>query len=39
VTRWAEHSDTGFHDHDVSASGIVVDEGAVLEERRTQRTE
>ena len=33
VIRWSEHSDTGFHDHDVSASGIVVVEGAVVEER------
>jgi hypothetical protein len=33
VIRWPEHADTGFHDHDVSASGIVVVEGAVVEER------
>jgi hypothetical protein len=33
VIRWSEDSDTGFHDHDVSASGIVVLEGAVAEER------
>jgi len=33
VIRWSENSDTGFHDHDVSASGIVVVEGSVVEER------
>jgi hypothetical protein len=33
VIRWSTHSDTGFHDHDVSASAIVVVEGAVVEER------
>ena len=33
VIRWSAHSDTGFHDHDISASGIVVIEGAVVEER------
>ena len=33
VIRWSAHSDTGFHDHDVSASAIVVVEGAVVEER------
>jgi hypothetical protein len=33
VIRWSARSDTGFHDHDVSASGIVVVEGAVVEER------
>jgi hypothetical protein len=33
VIRWPEDSDTGFHDHDTSAGGIVVIEGCVLEER------
>jgi hypothetical protein len=33
VIRWSDDSDTGFHDHDVSAAGIVVIEGSVLEER------
>ena len=33
VIRWSAASDTGFHDHDVSASGIVVIEGSVVEER------
>ena len=31
--RWSEDSDTGFHDHDDSAAGIVVIEGTVIEER------
>ena len=31
--RWSEDSDTGFHDHDDSAAGIVVIEGSVFEER------
>jgi hypothetical protein len=31
--RWPEDSDTGFHDHDESAAGIVVIEGSVIEER------
>jgi Cysteine dioxygenase type I len=31
--RWSDDSDTGFHDHDGSAAGIVVLEGAVVEER------
>ena len=30
---WSEDSDTGFHDHDDSAAGIVVIEGTVIEER------
>ncbi len=33
VIRWSEDSDTGFHDHDVSAAGIVVVEGSLIEER------
>jgi predicted metal-dependent enzyme (double-stranded beta helix superfamily) len=33
VIRWADDSDTGFHDHDVSAAGIVVLEGSVIEQR------
>ena len=32
---WSAHSDTGFHDHDDSAAGIVVIEGSVIEERLT----
>jgi quercetin dioxygenase-like cupin family protein len=35
VICWPADSDTGFHDHDVSAAGIVVVEGALLEERLT----
>ncbi|HEY1776636.1 MAG TPA: cysteine dioxygenase family protein [Solirubrobacteraceae bacterium] len=31
--RWSADADTGFHDHDGSAAGIVVLEGAVVEER------
>jgi hypothetical protein len=31
--RWSADADTGFHDHDGSAAGIVVVEGAVVEER------
>jgi len=31
--RWSDDADTGFHDHDGSAAGIVVVEGAVVEER------
>lgn len=31
--RWSGDADTGFHDHDGSAAGIVVIEGAVVEER------
>lgn len=30
---WSPDSDTGFHDHDDSASGIIVIEGSVVEER------
>jgi predicted metal-dependent enzyme (double-stranded beta helix superfamily) len=33
--RWSLASDTGFHDHDDSAAGIVVIEGSVIEERLT----
>ncbi len=33
VICWPDDSDTGFHDHDASAAGIVVIEGSVLEER------
>jgi predicted metal-dependent enzyme (double-stranded beta helix superfamily) len=33
--RWSPDSDTGFHDHDDSAAGIVVIEGSVIEERLT----
>jgi Cysteine dioxygenase type I len=31
--RWSDDADTGFHDHDGSAAGIIVLEGAVVEER------
>jgi hypothetical protein len=31
--RWCDAADTGFHDHDGSAAGIVVLEGSVVEER------
>jgi hypothetical protein len=31
--RWSHDADTGFHDHDGSAAGIVVVEGVVVEER------
>jgi hypothetical protein len=30
--RWSDDADTGFHDHDGSAAGIVVIEGVVVEE-------
>ena len=33
VICWPDDSDTGFHDHDDSAAGIVVVEGDVIEER------
>ena len=33
IIRWSDDADTGFHDHDGSAAGIVVLEGAVVEER------
>lgn len=33
VICWAGDADTGFHDHDDSAAGIVVLEGRVVEER------
>jgi quercetin dioxygenase-like cupin family protein len=32
---WSEDSDTGFHDHDVSAAGITVVSGTVREDRLT----
>jgi mannose-6-phosphate isomerase-like protein (cupin superfamily) len=32
---WSEDSDTGFHDHDVSAAGITVVSGRVREDRLT----
>jgi hypothetical protein len=31
--RWSAGADTGFHDHDVAATGIAVVEGSVIEER------
>ena len=31
--RWSADADTGFHDHDGSAAGIVVIQGVVVEER------
>jgi hypothetical protein len=31
--RWSSGADTGFHDHDVAATGIAVLEGSVIEER------
>jgi hypothetical protein len=31
--RWSDAADTGFHDHDVSAAGIVVVDGILVEER------
>jgi hypothetical protein len=31
--RWTTGTDTGFHDHDLSAAGIAVLEGLVVEER------
>jgi hypothetical protein len=31
--RWTAGADTGFHDHDVAATGIAVLEGSVIEER------
>jgi hypothetical protein len=33
LIRWSEDSDTGFHDHDASAAGIVVIDGLVVEDR------
>ena len=33
VICWSGDADTGFHDHDASAAGIVVVDGALLEER------
>lgn len=33
IIRWSDDADTGYHDHDGSAAGIVVLEGAVVEER------
>jgi quercetin dioxygenase-like cupin family protein len=33
VICWSEDQDTGFHDHDESAAGIVVISGRVREER------
>jgi Cysteine dioxygenase type I len=33
VIRWSSDADTGFHDHDGSAAGIVVIDGCVVEER------
>ena len=33
VIVWNEDSDTGFHDHDVSAAGIAVIDGMVREDR------
>jgi hypothetical protein len=33
LIRWSGDSDTGFHDHDLSAAGIVVLDGIVIEER------
>jgi len=33
IIRWSDDADTGFHDHDGSAAGIVVLEGDVVEER------
>jgi quercetin dioxygenase-like cupin family protein len=33
VICWSEDQDTGFHDHDQSAAGIVVISGSVHEER------
>jgi hypothetical protein len=33
VIVWNEDSDTGFHDHDVSAAGITVIDGMVREDR------
>jgi len=35
LIRWSGDADTGFHDHDVSAAGIVVLDGIVIEERLT----
>jgi predicted metal-dependent enzyme (double-stranded beta helix superfamily) len=32
---WTRGQDTGFHDHDMSAGGVAVFEGAVREERLT----
>src|ERR1700761_3540023 len=33
VIVWNEDSDTGFHDHDVSAAGIAVIDGMAREDR------
>ncbi|MGI9186882.1 MAG: cysteine dioxygenase [Gaiellales bacterium] len=33
VISWLDDADTGFHDHDVSAGGVHVIEGAIHEER------
>jgi quercetin dioxygenase-like cupin family protein len=33
VICWSEDQDTGFHDHDTSAAGILVISGSVREER------
>jgi hypothetical protein len=33
VICWPDDADTGFHDHDTSAAGIIVVEGSLLEER------
>ena len=33
LIAWYDDADTGFHDHDASAAGIVVIDGAVLEDR------
>ena len=33
VICWSEDQDTGFHDHDASAAGIVVIDGQVRDER------
>jgi hypothetical protein len=33
LIRWSGAADTGFHDHDVSAAGIVVLQGSILDER------
>jgi hypothetical protein len=33
VISWANGSDTGFHDHDVSSGAVAVVEGELIEER------
>ena len=33
VICWSEDQDTGFHDHDASAAGIIVIDGQVRDER------